>query len=118
MPQKISLRPKKLLPCKISFEILNPSGKFPQTKIERYFWKKAKLPNTNNQKLCIFLGKIKQEVKYFLFFFLIFWLSLSNSDFQSIKLIKLFTKYKIKLLRVTMVSFHETIDMCQLFYEW
>ena len=45
-------------------------------------------------------------------------LSLSSSHFQSIKLVELlFTKYKSKLIKVTLVSIHTTIDMCQLFYE-
>ena len=50
--------------------------------------------------------RYKEGVKYF-YFFLIFRLSLSSSHFQRIKLIKLlFTKYKSKLIRVTMVSIH------------
>ena len=50
-------------------------------------------------------SKIKTTCKIFLFLFLIFRLSLSSSHFQRIKLIKLFfTKYKSKLVRVTMVT--------------
>ena len=49
--------------------------------------------------------RYKEGVKYY--FFLIFRLSLSSSHFQRIKLIKLlFTKYKSKLIRVTMVTIH------------
>ena len=54
-----------------------------------------------------FKSKIKTRCKIFLFLFLIFWLSLSSSHFQKTKLIKLlFTKYKSKLTRVTMVTIH------------
>ena len=54
-----------------------------------------------------FKSKMKIECKIFLFLFLIFWLSLSSSHFQRIKFIKLFfTKYKCKLVRVTMVATH------------
>ena len=42
-----------------------------------------------------------------LFLFLIFWLSISSSHFQRIKLIKVsFTKYKSKLIRITIVTIH------------
>ena len=54
-----------------------------------------------------FKNKVKARCKIFLFLFLIFRLSLSSSHFQRIKLIKLlFTKYKNKLIRVTMVTIH------------
>ena len=71
-------------------------------------WEYNLITNNNNQKLCIFLkSKIKARYKIFSFLFLIFRLSLSSSHFQRIKLIKLlFTKYKSKLIRVTMVTIH------------
>ena len=75
-------------------------------------WEYNLITNSNNQKLCIFKSKIKTRRKIFLFLFLIFWLSLSSCHFQRIKLIKLFfTKYKGKLLRVTMVTIHTQLTV-------
>ena len=71
------------------------------------FWYFNLITNNNNQKLCIFKSKIKTRCKIFLFLFLIFRLSLSSSHFQRIKLIKLlFTKYKSRLIRFTMLMIH------------
>ena len=70
-------------------------------------WEYNLITNNNNQKLYIFKIKIKTRCKIFLLLYLIFRLSLSSGHFQWIKLIKwLFTKYKSKLIRVTMVTIH------------
>ena len=80
-------------------------------------WEYNLITNNNNQKLCIFKSKIKTRCKIFLFFFLIFRLSLSSSHFQRIKLIKLlFTKYKSKFIRWLWWRFIYNW-LCQLFYE-
>ena len=51
--------------------------------------------------------KIKTRCKIFLFLFLLFRLSLFSFHSQRIKLIKLlFTKYKSRFIRVTMVTIH------------
>ena len=59
-----------------------------------------------------FKNKVKARCKIFLFLFLIFRLSLSRGQFQSIELTKLlFTKYKIKFIRVTIVTIHIQLTM-------
>ena len=69
--------------------------------------KSIKVQTITTRSHAFFKSKIKTRCKIFLFLFLIFRLSLSSSHFQRIKLIKLlFTKYKSKLIRVTMVTIH------------
>ena len=69
--------------------------------------KSIKVQTITTRSHAFFKSKIKTRCKIFLFLFLIFRLSLSSSHFQRIKFIKLlFTKYKSKVIRVTMVTIH------------
>ena len=65
-------------------------------------WQYNLITNNNNQKLYIFNGKIKTRCKIFLFLLLILLAATFQQPFSKNKV--LFTKYKSKLIRYTMMT--------------